>query len=104
MYAVIEAAGFQYKIREGDRLVVPRLKAKEGDEVHFEKVLLLAGDEGVQVGQPYVPGVRVIARVARHFKLPKVIVFKYKKRKNYRRKKGHRQPVTEVVVERIERS
>lgn len=104
MYALIEAGGFQYKVREGDRLVVPRMKAQEGEIVHFEKVLLLAEDDGVQVGTPYVPGVRVIARVERHFKLPKVIVFKYKKRKNYRRKKGHRQPVTEIVVEKIERS
>jgi large subunit ribosomal protein L21 len=102
MYAIIETGGKQYCVREGDTLCVEKLAAEAGEEVVFDRVLLIGAEGGVKVGQPVVPGVRVVARVLNQGRGKKIIVFKYKPKKNYRRKQGHRQPYTRVLVEKIE--
>jgi large subunit ribosomal protein L21 len=102
MYAVIETGGKQYKVNEGDVIRVEKLAATEGEEVVFNKVLAVAKDEGFEVGTPTVEGAKVTAKVQKHDKAKKIIVFKYKSKKNYRRKQGHRQPYTEIKIEKIE--
>ncbi|NPA07309.1 MAG: 50S ribosomal protein L21 [Chloroflexi bacterium] len=103
MYAIIEAQGHQYKVTPGSILEVDRLKQEPGDEVVFERVLLVATEDGqVHVGAPVVEGARVRARVKEHFRGPKILVFKYKPRKRYRRRRGHRSELTRLVVEAIE--
>jgi len=99
MYAIVEIAGKQFKVKENSRLFVPRLKAEVGDTVTFDRVLLVADDDKVQVGKPVVEGAQVNARVLEHVKGDKVIVFKKKRRKGYRVKKGHRQPFTWIAIE-----
>jgi len=99
MLALIEAKGFQFKVKPGDRIIVPFLNKKEGNEVEFP-VLLLKDEEGqVRVGTPYVEDAKVKARVLRNFKGPKVLVFKFKRRKRYSVLRGHRQMFTEIEVE-----
>ena len=97
MYAVIEAGGKQYKVQEGDKLRVEKLDAQVGDTVTFDKVLFLGGDE-VKVGRPYVEGAKVEAKVLEQNKAKKVIVYKFKAKKNYRNKRGHRQPYTFIEI------
>ncbi|HDI51613.1 MAG TPA: 50S ribosomal protein L21 [Bacteroidetes bacterium] len=94
-------AGKQMKIQENDQLVVPRLEGKEGSAVLFEKVLLIAENGEVKIGQPIVEGVRVEASILAHGKGKKIIVFKKKRRKDYKVKKGHRQPYTKIKIEKI---
>jgi large subunit ribosomal protein L21 len=101
MYAIIDAMGKQLKVRENEKVLIPKQEANEGDEIVISRVLLVSDGETVKVGTPTVEGARVIAEVVGHKKLPKVTVFKFKRRKNYRRKKGHRQPVTEVLIKNI---
>ncbi|NSW90601.1 MAG: 50S ribosomal protein L21 [Firmicutes bacterium] len=101
MYAVIETGGKQYKVQEGDVLFVDRISAEEGSIVTFEKVLALSKEGVVTFGKPLLDNVMVEARVLGHGKHKKIIVFKYKPKKNYRRKQGHRQPYTRVQIERI---
>ena len=101
MYAVIETGGKQYKIQEGDILSVERLGAGEGEKVSFDKVLLVSGEDGIRVGKPYVEGAAVEGEVLFHGKGKKIIVFKYKAKKNYRKKQGHRQPFTRVKITKI---
>ena len=101
MYAVIETGGKQYKIQEGDVLSVERLGAGEGEKVSFDKVLLVSGEDGIKVGKPYVEGAAVEGEVLFHGKGRKIIVFKYKAKKNYRKKQGHRQPFTRVKITKI---
>lgn len=103
MYAIIETGGKQYRVSEGNALRVEKLPVEEGSEVIFDRVLAVVDENGqIKVGTPYVAGVSVLARVTNHGKGKKIIVFKYKPKKNYRRKKGHRQPFTEVVIQKIE--
>ncbi len=103
MYAIIETGGKQFRVTKGDVIDVERLQADEGDEVVFDRVLLLAKDDGeVRVGDPVVEGARAKGKVVSEFKDKKVIVFKYKSKVNYRRKKGHRQVKTRVLIEEIE--
>lgn len=102
MYAIIETGGKQYKVEEGRFIKVEKLDAGEGEEVVFDRVLLVAGDEGVQVGKPTVEGAKVTGKVLEQAKDKKIIVFKYKPKKRYRRKYGHRQPYTKVLIEKIE--
>jgi large subunit ribosomal protein L21 len=102
MYAIIETGGKQYCVREGDALNVEKLAGEAGAEVVFDRVLLVGTADGVKVGQPVVPGARVVGRVLSQGRGKKIIVFKYKPKKNYRRKQGHRQPYTRVLVEKIE--
>jgi large subunit ribosomal protein L21 len=97
MYAVIRTGGKQYKVEEGDILRVEKLEAQKGDTVFFDDVLLIGG-EGCDLGRPKVTGARVSASVLRQMRDKKIIVFKMKRRKRYRRTQGHRQYLTEVRI------
>ena len=101
MYAVIEACGKQYKVTKGDVVFFEKLDVEEGKKVTFDKVVLLSNDGKVEVGAPYVKGIKVEGKVVAHGKGKKIIVFKYKAKKNYRRKQGHRQPYTKVEITAI---
>ena len=101
MYAIIEACGRQYKVQEGETVYFEKLGAEEGKKVSFDKVVLVSDDKKVQVGNPYVTGVKVEGKVVSHGKGKKIIVFKMKAKKNYRRKQGHRQPYTKVEITAI---
>ena len=98
MYAVIESCGKQYKVAEGDVVFFEKLDAEEGKKVTFDKVILVSEEGKVQVGNPYGKGVKVEGKVVYHGKGTKIIVFKMKAKKNYRRKQGHRQPYTKVEI------
>ena len=99
MYAIIEACGKQYKVAEGDVVFFEKLDAEEGKKVKFDNVILVSEDNGkIEVGNPYVKGVKVEGKVVAHGKGKKIIVFKMKAKKNYRRKQGHRQPYTKVEI------
>jgi len=101
-YAVVDVQGTQVKVQEGDRVVLNRFRhAEAGDEIVLDRVLLLREGDRVTVGSPYVPA-KVVARVIRHFKGKKVLAFKFKRRKNYHVLRGHRQPLSEVEIMRIE--
>lgn len=100
MYAVIETGGKQYKVAEGDVIFVEKLDAEVDASYTFDKVLAIGGDE-IKVGTPVVEGASVTAKVLRQAKAKKVIVFKYKPKKTYRNKKGHRQPYTKLQIEKI---
>ncbi len=97
-YAIIDVGGHQIKISPNDLVRVPRLSREVGEEIGIERVLLLSDGETIEVGKPYVEGKKVQAEVVRHGKAKKVIVFKKKRRKDYRRKKGHRQLFTEIRI------
>ena len=101
MYAVIKTGGKQYVVREGDVLRVEKLDAEEGANITFDEVLAVGHDDGLKVGTPVVEGAKVEAKVLKHGKGKKIIVFKYKPKKNYRKKQGHRQPYTEVQISKI---
>ena len=101
MYAVIEACGKQYKVEEKDVVFFEKLDAEEGKKVTFDKVILVSSEEKVEVGAPYVKGVKVEGKVVSHGKGKKIIVYKMKPKKNYRRKQGHRQPYTKVEITSI---
>ena len=101
MYAVIATGGKQYKVREGDRLRIEKLAAPAGDTVEFDRVLMVSDDDGVKVGNPYLEGGRVSATVSAHGRGDKVDVIKFKRRKNYLRRMGHRQSFTEVTINAI---
>ena len=98
MYAIIESCGKQYKVTEGDVVFFEKLDAEEGKKVTFDKVILVSEEGKVQIGNPYVKGVKVEGKVVSHGKGKKIIVFKMKAKKNYRRKQGHRQPYTKVEI------
>ena len=101
MYAVIEACGKQYKVTKGDVVFFEKLEAEEGKKVTFDKVVLVSDEGKVEVGAPYVKGIKVEGKVVAHGKAKKIVVFKYKAKKNYRRKQGHRQPYTKVEITAI---
>ena len=101
MYAIIESCGKQYKVAEGDVVFFEKLDAEEGKKVTFDKIILVSEEGKVQVGNPYVKGVKVEGKVVSHGKGKKIIVFKMKAKKNYRRKQGHRQPYTKVEITTI---
>ncbi len=101
MYAIIETGGKQYRVVEGDIVEVEKLPPEKGNEVIFERVLVLKDAEGLKAGQPYLEGCQVEGRVLHQGRARKIIVFKYKPKKNYRRKRGHRQPFTRVRIEKI---
>lgn len=102
MYAVIETGGKQYKVREGDTLFVELIHQEPGETVEVGKVLAIEKDGQLKIGTPTVEGAKVTLKVLRHGRGQKIIIFKYKAKKNYRRKTGHRQPFSEVTVEKIE--
>ncbi len=101
MYAVVKIKGQQYRVETGNTLQVPLMENEVGSDVTFDEVLMLADGDDIKVGSPTVEGATVAAEVVRHGRSRKVIVFKFKRRKNYRRKKGHRQPFTEVSIKGI---
>ena len=101
MYAIVEIAGQQFKVKKDQKLFVHRLQEDEGKQVAFDNVLLLADGDKVTVGAPAIDGAQVGAKVLKHLKGDKVIVFKKKRRKGYRVKNGHRQALTEIQIENI---
>lgn len=102
MYAIIKTGGKQYKVAEGEVIYVEKLDAEAGDAVTFDEVLAVVADGDVKVGKPVVAGARVTGKVEAQGKEKKILVFKYKAKSNYRRRQGHRQPYTKVVIEKIE--
>ena len=98
MYAIIETGGKQYRVQNGDQIVVEKLGAEVGETVVFDKVLVAGEGAGVKVGAPYVDGVTVEGKVVENGKGKKVVIFKYKAKKDYRKKQGHRQPYTLVEI------
>ena len=106
MYALVEIQGRQYRVREGAHVVVERM-AGAGDTVELRNVLLVAGADGdgdgaTRIGRPYVPGAKVTATLEDHPLGPKLMIYKYRRRKNYRRKRGHRQALTRLRIDKIE--
>ncbi|WP_164216361.1 50S ribosomal protein L21 [Virgibacillus sp. YIM 98842] len=101
MYAIIETGGKQLKVEEGQEIFVEKLDTDAEETVTFDKVLFLGGDD-VKVGAPYVEGATVTAKVEKQGRQKKVTVFKYKPKKNYKRKQGHRQPFTKLVIDKIQ--
>ncbi len=102
MYAVIKTGGKQYQVSEGDVIQVDLMKGQPGDTVEIDDVLMLKTDSDVKVGTPVVPGAKVSATIVDHVKGKKIIVFKFKRRKDYRRKLGHRQKYTKLRIESIQ--
>lgn len=102
MYAVVATGGKQYKVEEGDILRVEKLTGDVGSQIAFDNVLIFSDGENVKIGQPDVDGVTVHGQIVAQGKNKKILVFKYKRRKRYRRKQGHRQPFTAVRIDRIE--
>ncbi|MBY7143260.1 50S ribosomal protein L21 [Virgibacillus sp. NKC19-3] len=100
MYAIIETGGKQIKVVEGQEIYVEKVDADDNNSVTFENVLFVGGDN-VKVGAPYVDGATVTANVQKHGRQKKITVFKYKPKKNYHRKQGHRQPYTKLVIDKI---
>jgi large subunit ribosomal protein L21 len=101
MYAIVEIAGQQFKAEAGKKLYVHKLEGNEGDKVTFDKVLLTDNDGKITVGVPTVSGVKVNATILRHAKGDKVIIFKKKRRKGYKKLNGHRQSFTQINIESI---
>lgn len=102
MYAIVEISGKQYKVQEGDIVFVDRLEnEEEGNKVTFDRVLMISDDKKVTIGQDTVKGAKVEASVVGHGKTKKIVVYKYKAKKNYRRTQGHRQPYTKIQIEKI---
>lgn len=102
MYAVIQTGGKQYRVEPGEELTIDKLDGKVGDEVCFDRVLLVSKDDKVKIGKPVLKNVKVRAQITRQGRGPKIVVFKYRKRKGYRRKQGHRQDYTGVRITQIE--
>ena len=100
-YAVIAAGGKQHKVAVGDRIKIEKVEAGVGESVTFDEVLAVQTGDGLKVGRPVIKGARVVGRVVAHDKAKKVLIFKKKKRKQYRRTRGHRQNFTAVLVEEI---
>lgn len=101
MYAIVEIAGHQFKIKKDQKLYVNRIEQEAGSELEFDQVLLFAGEDQIQVGAPLVAGVTVKAKVLEHVKADKIKVFKKKRRKGYQKMNGHRQPMTQIQIEEI---
>lgn len=101
MYAVIETGGKQYRVQQGDVVYVEKLDVEAGSNINFDKVLLVSNEGDLKAGKPYVDGAKVEATVLEQGKNKKIIVYKMKPKKNYRKKQGHRQPYTKVKIENI---
>ena len=103
MYAIIESCGKQYKVSKGDIIFFEKLNVEEGKKVTFDNVILVADGEKIEIGTPFVKDIKVEGKILSHGKAKKIIVFKYKAKKNYRRKQGHRQPYTKVEITSIKK-
>ncbi len=101
MYAIVETGGKQYRAEEGKIIRVEKLPAQKGEKVKFDRVLMLNNGQDMQVGKPYLEGSLVEGKVVAMGRGRKIIVFKYKPKKNYKRKQGHRQPYSDVLIEKI---
>jgi len=101
MYAVIKTGGKQYRVEQGDTLALERLDGDTGAQVSFDEVLLVGSDDATQIGRPLVQGASVKATIVEQGRAKKIIVFKFRRRKNYKRKKGHRQYFTRVHIDAI---
>lgn len=101
MKAVIETGGFQYTVSENDKLKIPKVEAKIGSKIKFDKILALINGKKSEFGTPYLKGTFVEGEIIAQERYPKIIVFKFKRRKDYKRTKGHRQHYTEVLVKKI---
>ena len=101
MYAVFETGGRQYRVSEGDSVLLDRQKAEQGQTLEFDRVLLCSRDDGTRVGAPYLENAKVVGKVMNHASGPKVVVGKYRRRKRYRRKHGFRASGTRVLIEEI---
>ena len=101
MYAVIKTGGKQYRVAQGDKLRVEKLAGNVGDTITLGEVLLVGEGDGVKVGAPTVSGAKVQAKIVAQDRGPKIIIFKFRRRKNYRRKTGHRQPFTALEITSI---
>ncbi|MCX5817577.1 MAG: 50S ribosomal protein L21 [Proteobacteria bacterium] len=101
MYAIIENGGKQYRITEGEKVKLEKFAAGEGEDIQIKEVLAFSDGSNTLIGNPYVGGASIQGKVLSHGKAKKVIIFKHKKRKDYKKKNGHRQPYTEVLVEKI---
>jgi large subunit ribosomal protein L21 len=102
MYAVIQTGGKQYRVAPGDELRVEKLMGQKGDEISFDRVLLTSDGENVQVGRPFLENSKVLGRILHQGKDKKVVVFKFKRRKGFRRTRGHRQPFSLVRIENVQ--
>lgn len=98
MYAIIKTGGKQYKVAEGDEIYVEKLEGEAGDKVRFDQVLAISNDEGLNVGSPLLEDTAIEAEILKQGKGKKLVIFKYKAKKGYRRKSGHRQPYTKVKI------
>ena len=101
MFAIIETGGKQYKVIEQDIIFVEKLNVNEGDEIVFDQVVALSDDNGFKAGAPVVDGAKVTAKVLKNGKNKKIVVFKYKSKKNEKKKMGHRQPYTKIEISSI---
>lgn len=102
MYAIIQTGGKQYRVSEGDVVTIEKLDIADGETVTFDSVLTIVKEGEVVIGKPLIAGAKVSAKVVAHGKEKKILVFRYKAKSNYRRRQGHRQPFTNVVIEKIE--
>jgi len=102
MYAVFETGGKQYRVSEGSVIWVEKLPGEPGDVIRFDRLLMVGSGSHVTIGRPYIDGAAVNARITKQGKAKKILVFKYKSKSNYRKRYGHRQPFTKLVVEGIQ--
>ncbi|MCD6270746.1 50S ribosomal protein L21 [bacterium] len=102
MLAVIKTGGKQYIVKKGDKIKIEKVKEAQGQEIIFDQVLLVEKAKKIKIGTPFVEGAKVTGKVLEHGKGEKIIVFKYKPKKRYRKKQGHRQPYTLVEITKIE--
>lgn len=102
MYAIIETGGKQYKVAEGDSIFIEKLGIDAEETVKFDKIIAVGEGSDIKVGTPYVDGAAVTAKVIKDGKSKKIIVFKYRPKSGYKKKQGHRQPYTKVLIEKIE--
>jgi large subunit ribosomal protein L21 len=102
MYAVVNTGGKQYKVQKGETLRIEKIPGEVGSSVTFDKVLMLADGENIRVGQPVLENVAIQAQIVEQDKAKKILIFKYKRRKRYRRKNGHRQPFTAIRIDGIQ--
>ncbi|NLH47624.1 MAG: 50S ribosomal protein L21 [Myxococcales bacterium] len=101
MYALIETGGQQFKVQEGDLLKVEKLAGGVGDKVELDKVMMIRGESDTKIGAPYLAGAKVIGEIVAQGKARKVVIFKYRRRKGFQKKRGHRQPFTQLKIAQI---